>query len=88
MFIQKKRVKQNKDTYFYSVMGEKGVEGEKKILKWEETNINAEQSNSWWGENKLNISHASSEVYAFVGKLETKMNERKLKGQIYFFKKE
>lgn len=41
------------------------------------------QSKSCYGENKLTMSHASSEVYAFVGKLETKMNERKLKGQIY-----
>lgn len=41
------------------------------------------QSNSWWGENNLTMSHVSSEVYAFEGKLETKMNESKLKGQIY-----
>lgn len=55
------------------------------MLKWEETNINAEQqSNSQWGENKLNMSHASREVYGFAGKLETKMNERKLKGQIHY----
>lgn len=33
------------------------------------------------------MSHASSKVYAFVGKLETKMNERNLKGQIYLKKK-